>query len=135
MWQIDIPEGAVALGYKKLVELFNLKTLSHFRWSYASPKWEKRVLHFKDQNLTLYIYPPSYRLSDNVFEQVLTQSLSFRGGSSELFVSYIYFFSFHFILNNVTYKMLFIEKACYLTVYWVRRKSFYGKRLGRTGVY
>ncbi len=29
-----------------------------------------------------------------MIEQVLTQSLSFRGGSSELFVSYIYFFSF-----------------------------------------
>ena len=36
------------------------------------------------------------------FEQVLTQSLSFRGGSSELFVSYIYFFSFFsFILFSI----------------------------------
>ena len=35
-------------------------------------------------------------------EQVLTQSLSFRGGSSELFVSYIYFFSFFsFILFSI----------------------------------
>lgn len=70
MWQIEIPEGATALGYKKLTELFKLKAIAHFRWSYASPKWEKREHHFKDQNLTVYIYPHSYQLSDNVFEHL-----------------------------------------------------------------
>lgn len=70
MWRIEIPENAEALGYKKLVEIFHLKAIAHYRWSYASPKWEKQKLHFQDQNLTLYIYPPSYRLSDAVFEHL-----------------------------------------------------------------
>ena len=70
MWQFEIPEGAWPLGYKKLIEIFNLNVISHFRWSYVSPKWEKRALHFNDQNLTLYIYPLSYRLSDNIFEHL-----------------------------------------------------------------
>lgn len=70
MWQVEILDGYSSLGYKKLVETFDLKTISHWRWSYASPKWEKREVQFKDQNLTLYIYPPSYRLSDSVFENL-----------------------------------------------------------------
>jgi len=72
MWQIEIemPEEAEALGYKKLTEVFQLKTIAHFRWSYVSPKWEKRELHFNDQDLTIYIHPPSYRLSDNIFEHL-----------------------------------------------------------------
>lgn len=70
MWRMEIPETADALGYKKLVDLYDLKTISHFRWSYASPKWEKKKLYFKDQNLMICIYPPSYRLSSNVFEHL-----------------------------------------------------------------
>lgn len=70
MWQFEIPAGAEALGYRKLVDIFNLKTLPHFRWSYVSPKWEKRELHFSDQNLTLFIYPASYRLSENIFDHL-----------------------------------------------------------------
>jgi hypothetical protein len=65
MWEIDAPLGAEPLGYKKLIALFDLGPVSHYRWSYASPRWEKRELHFNDQNLSLYIYPCSYRLSDN----------------------------------------------------------------------
>ncbi len=71
MWQMEIPEGATPLGYKKLVETFNLKTIPHFCWSYASPKSERREFHFKDQNLTLYIYPNTYHQpSDDVFEDL-----------------------------------------------------------------
>ena len=53
MWQVEILEGYSPLGYKKLVEIFDVKTISHWRWSYASSKWEKREVHFKDQNLML----------------------------------------------------------------------------------
>ena len=70
MWQVEVPEGAIALGYRKLIEMFNLKVVPHFRWSYVSLKWEKRELYFKNQNITLYIYPPSYKLSDNVFKHL-----------------------------------------------------------------
>ncbi|MBI5346126.1 MAG: Fic family protein [Chlamydiae bacterium] len=70
MWQTEIPQGAKALGYKKLLEIFNLKDIPHFCWSYASPKWEKRKLYFNEQNLILNIYPPSYLLSDNIFDHL-----------------------------------------------------------------
>lgn len=70
MWEFEIPEGAKALGYKRLIEIFNLKVIPHFRWSYASSKWEKREFHFKDQNLTLYIYPQTYQLLDDVFQHL-----------------------------------------------------------------
>jgi hypothetical protein len=70
MWRTEIPEGAVALGYKRLVDIFSIKTIPHFRWSFASPKWEKREFRFDDQKLTIYLYPSSYRLTDDVFEHL-----------------------------------------------------------------
>ena len=60
MWEIEAPEAAQPLGYKKLTEILHIKTVPHFRASYVSCKWEKKQLHFKDQDLTLYIYPSSY---------------------------------------------------------------------------
>ena len=41
MWEIDVPHDAIPIGYKKLVEDFNLNSIPHYRWSYVSPKWEK----------------------------------------------------------------------------------------------
>ena len=70
MWQSELPEGAEALGYRKLIERFHLNPIPHFRWSYVSPKWEKRALPFNDQNLSVYIYPTSYRLADNIFDHL-----------------------------------------------------------------
>jgi hypothetical protein len=70
MWEIEIPEGATALGYKKLSEIFKLGSVSHYRWSYASTKWEKCEYHFNDQNLTLYIYPYSYAIGEDIFEHL-----------------------------------------------------------------
>lgn len=78
MWEIEIPQGATALGYKKLVEIFKLETVPHFRWSYASPKWEKRKFRFNDQNLIIYLYPSSYHLSDDIFAH-LTFALKYEG--------------------------------------------------------
>lgn len=78
MWEIEIPKGATALGYKKLIEIFKLKTIPHFRWSYASPKWEKREFRFNDQNLMIYLYPSSYHLSDDIFVH-LTFALKYEG--------------------------------------------------------
>ncbi|MEI8300130.1 MAG: Fic family protein [Chlamydiota bacterium] len=70
MWQVEIPEGAEPLGYKKLIEVFHLKTIPHFCFSYASLKWEKREIYWKDYSLTIYIYPSSCRLSENIFEHL-----------------------------------------------------------------
>ncbi len=70
MWETDVPDGAKAIGYKKLVELYDIQTIPHFRWSYVSSKSERKVLHFADQNLILYIYPSSYNLTENVFDHL-----------------------------------------------------------------
>ena len=70
MWQIEVPQGARPLGYRKLVEDFNLKTISHFCWSYISPKSERKTFHYKDQNLTLYIYPNNHPPSKDIFEDL-----------------------------------------------------------------
>jgi len=70
MWETEIPLGAEALGYKWLVENFQLKTIPHFRWSYSSSKHERRECYFSDQNFTLHIYPASYKLAKNVFEHL-----------------------------------------------------------------
>jgi hypothetical protein len=67
MWQIEVPAGSESLGYRALVELFNITCAPHYRWSYASPKWEKREVRFDDQNLSIHLYPPSYRLEKNPF--------------------------------------------------------------------
>jgi hypothetical protein len=67
MWRAEIPVGAESLGYRALVELYNITCTPHYRWSYASPKWEKREIRFDDQNLSIYLYPPSYRLGKNPF--------------------------------------------------------------------
>ena len=67
MWQIEVPIGSESLGYRALVELFNIKCAPHYRWSFASPKWEKREVRFDDQNLSIHLYPPSYRLEKNPF--------------------------------------------------------------------
>ena len=70
MWQTEIPEGSSPLGYRALIEHFNISAIPHFRWSYAAPKWEKRELHFREQNLELHIYPPSYWLPDDPLPQL-----------------------------------------------------------------
>ncbi|MBA3604025.1 MAG: Fic family protein [Parachlamydiaceae bacterium] len=70
MWSIELPEGTKAIGYKYLVDLYQLKVMGHHCWSYVSPKWEKRSLHYKDSDLTLFLYPPSTRISENPFDHL-----------------------------------------------------------------
>ncbi|MFS8564214.1 MAG: hypothetical protein LVR00_07905 [Rhabdochlamydiaceae bacterium] len=70
MWEFAVPLDAEPLGYKKLVELFTLESIPHFRWSYASLKWDTKELHFDNARISLYIYPCSYRLPNDVFEHL-----------------------------------------------------------------
>lgn len=70
MWSTEIPFDAEPIGYRALIEMFKIKTIPHDRWSYISPKWEKRQIDCKDQKLTLYLYPPSYRLPANPFKHL-----------------------------------------------------------------
>lgn len=67
---MELPEGAKALGYRRLIEVYQLGELKNYCWSYASPKWEKKSLHFKEPDFTLFLYPPSMHLSDNPFEHL-----------------------------------------------------------------
>lgn len=69
MWDIEIPIGAKPIGYRYLVDAYGLQ-LEHHCWSYVCPKWEKKSLHFKNPDLTLFLYPPSLRLSENPFEHL-----------------------------------------------------------------
>ncbi len=70
MWELEIPKDAKPLGYKKLVEIFNLNVFPHYRWSYVSSKWEKKEIHSHGTDTSIFLYPPSYRLSDDVFEHL-----------------------------------------------------------------
>jgi len=63
MWEFDIPVGAEPIGYRFLFELFELKTLAHYRWSYVSPGWEPKEFKYEHNNIELHIYPKSYVLA------------------------------------------------------------------------
>ncbi len=72
----------------------------NFEWQEGYGAFSCSITHLK--KLVKYIENQKEHHKVESFEQVLTQSLSFRGGSSELFVSYIYFFSFFsFILFSI----------------------------------
>lgn len=64
-----IPDGE-PLGYSALIEMFHLKTAPHYRYSYISKKWERKEIRYEDQNLTVHIYPPSYRLDRDPFSHL-----------------------------------------------------------------
>jgi Fic family protein len=70
MWEIDIPDNAKPVGYRWLVEQYGIEVFDHYRWSYVSEKWEKKELHFDDQNLTLHIFPPSTQVKDDPFDHL-----------------------------------------------------------------
>jgi hypothetical protein len=70
MWQTEVPSDSHPIGYRALVDLFQLEVPPHFRWSYTSTKWEKREIKFDDQNLTLYIYPPDYQIDKDPFKHL-----------------------------------------------------------------
>lgn len=70
MWQIEVPAGAESLGYRALVEQFNIACVPHYRWSYAFQKWKRREVRFDDINLSLHLYPPSYRLPKDPFAHI-----------------------------------------------------------------
>ena len=58
------------MGYRALVEQFNITCAPHYRWSYASPKWEKREIRFDDLDLSIHLYPPSHRFGKNPFAHI-----------------------------------------------------------------
>jgi len=60
MWQLDLPTGAEPIGYRFLVEHFNLKTLPHYRWSYVGPRWETK--EFTYEAIVVHLYPKSYQI-------------------------------------------------------------------------
>lgn len=70
MWEYEISAQYAPIGYKALVDLFGIKTISHFRWSFTSPKWEKRELYFEEEKLKVFIYPPQYALGKDSFEHI-----------------------------------------------------------------
>lgn len=70
MWNTEIGPQDKPIGYRWLVELFEIKTLPHYRWSFVSPKWEKKELYLEDEKVHLFIYPPHYSLSSDPFDHI-----------------------------------------------------------------
>lgn len=63
-------EKRISLGYKALVERYNLQVIPHFRWSFLITKGSRRILI--DQSPQVYLYDQGYALNDpeNPFEQL-----------------------------------------------------------------
>lgn len=70
MWQLEIPEGAKPIGYRFLVEKYQIEAPAHYRWSYAGPKWERRKVKIDNQYLSLYFYPRSFFIEDDPFRHL-----------------------------------------------------------------
>ena len=70
MWQLEIPEGAQPIGYRFLVEKYQIETPAHYRWSYAGPKWEKRKVKIDNQYLSLHFYPRSFLIENDPFRHL-----------------------------------------------------------------
>jgi len=70
MWLLEIPDGAQPIGYRFLVEKYQIETPAHYRWSYAGPKWEKRKVKIDNQYLSLHFYPRSFLLENDPFQHL-----------------------------------------------------------------
>lgn len=68
MWRTDVPKDSKPLGYRALVDFFQLGPLYHYRWSYASSYWKKCEHYYNDQNIALHLYPQSSKAKGNVFD-------------------------------------------------------------------
>jgi len=58
----ELPSQCYPVGYKALVEKYQLQTLPHFRWSYIILRGEGRV--YKENNQEYHIYRRSYLVKD-----------------------------------------------------------------------
>lgn len=65
MWQLDVPLGAEAIGYRYLVEFFKLEVISHYRWSYVGPGWDSKEFKYEQGHIELHLYPKSYQIGTN----------------------------------------------------------------------
>ncbi len=70
MWSTEIQNDSTPVGYRALVELFQIETLPHYRWSYVSKKWERKELHFEDQGISIYLYPPQLKQEFGPFQHI-----------------------------------------------------------------
>ena len=55
MWQLDVPVGAEAIGYRYLVEFFKLEVISHYRWSYVGPGWDSKEFKYEQGHIALHL--------------------------------------------------------------------------------
>ncbi len=71
MWRIEVRTHDRPLGYRFLIERFQVTHSSHFRWSYISSKRRGiNSITFSDESLTLFFYPPSYEVGDSAFSHL-----------------------------------------------------------------
>ena len=65
MWQLDVPFGAEPIGYRFLVEHFELEVIAHYRWSYVGLGRDSKEFKYEQSNIELHLYPKSYQIEKN----------------------------------------------------------------------
>ncbi len=66
---IEIPHDAKPLGYKALVDFYDLKTIPHWRWSYVVQRGSRHIIHYDDYEY--HLYPKKYFIApDDTFSHV-----------------------------------------------------------------
>lgn len=124
MWELEIPGDAEPLGYKKLVEMFNLKVFPHYRWSFVSPKWGKKEIHSQGTDSSIFLYPPSFRLSEDVFEH-LEFALKYEGLNLQILKKVLLALSDSAMLQYIETK----PTGKYARVLWYLFEKFHKKTL------
>jgi hypothetical protein len=56
------PSNCKPLGYRALVDLYEIEAFPHYRWSFVAAKGARETI--KDNNIELHIYPKSYLIKD-----------------------------------------------------------------------
>lgn len=59
---LDIPGEMCAVGYRALLEIFNIKLLPHYRWSYVTHRGQRQTI--TENYHETHIYPKGYALKD-----------------------------------------------------------------------
>lgn len=124
--QEDTPTGdkKESIGYKALVDQYNLCVIPHFRWSYIIQKGSRRAL--LDQSPHIYLYDQGYALDNphHDFEQ-LTFALKHEGLNLEIITA---FFG-HISADQVTAHVQNHPTGKYERMIWYLYESITEQRL------
>lgn len=124
MWRTDVPSGSKPLGYRALVEFFELGPLYHYRWSYTSSHWKKCEHYYNDQNIVLHLYPQSSKAAENVFDH-FEFALKYEGVNLQILKQSL-------LKLNPTELEKYVQSQStgkYARILWYLYENFAGKKL------